>query len=203
MNTIWWIIAILSGFLLGSIMFCEIIPKLFVKHDLYAESPDHNPGAYNAFKICGPKIGIPCVILDVLKGFATVFTVSLLLDCDTGWYPLAVMAPALGHAVGLFNKFKGGKCIATSFGIVLGMIPVTYIPAITLISLYLLFSFIVKINPGSKRSIIVYALFGAICLTAEVILGRPAAGIGALLLALLPILRFTVWKPQTQSEKSV
>lgn len=197
MEALYWTLLIVGGFLLGSIMFGQLIPKLVAGKDIYKESPDHNPGTFNAFEMCGKGVGILCGALDVLKGFIPVILASLLMNTDSIWYVLTLIAPALGHAIGLFNHFHGGKCIAVIFGIFLGLIPVTWIPFVVLVIFFLPTSTFIKINPGSLRSIIVFALTALVSTVVLAVLGQYYAMIGTLLLCLLPIVRFTVWKPKS------
>lgn len=190
MQYLYWMLLIVGGFLFGGIMFCEIIPKKVLHKDIYEMSVDNNPGAFNVFKHCGKKVGIPCLLLDVLKGFIPVLLASLLMDTQSISFSFVLFAPALGHAVGLFNRFQGGKCIAVSFGIMLGLLPVTYIPFVTLAALYILFSTVIKINNAAIRSIIVYVVFAVVICTVLGMLGNIYAAVGCGLLALLPIVKF-------------
>lgn len=190
MEIIFWALFIIGGFLLGSVMFCEIIPKLIARKDIYEISVDNNPGAFNVFKHCGKKVGIVCLLLDVLKGFISVFLASLLMDTNSIAFTFVMVAPALGHAVGLFNRFHGGKCIAASFGIMLGLIPVTWIGIVTLAFLYVLFSTVIKIKNAAVRSVIVYAVFAVITCSVLGMLKMTYAAVGCGLLAALPIVKF-------------
>lgn len=194
MEILYWTLLIVGGFLLGSIMFCEIIPKAVLHKDIYAISVDNNPGAFNVFKHCGKKIGIPCLILDILKGFIPVLLASLLMDTESIAFSFVIVAPALGHAIGLFNRFHGGKCIAASFGIMLGLIPVTWIGIVVLAALYVLFSTVIKIRNSAKRSVVVYALFMIITCSVLGILGLTYAAVGCGFLAALPIIKFVFSK---------
>jgi len=123
MQYLYWMLLIVGGFLLGSIMFCEIVPKKVLHKSIYEISTDNNPGVFNVFKHCGNKVGILCLLLDVLKGFITVLVASLLMDTHNIAFSFVLFAPALGHAVGMFNHFHGGKCIAISFGKCLDLYP--------------------------------------------------------------------------------
>lgn len=190
MEILYWTLLIVGGFLLGSIMFCELIPEKILHKDICEISVDNNPGAFNVFKHCGKKVGIPCLLLDVLKGFVPVLLASLLMNTACFAFSLVTVAPALGHAVGLFNRLRGGKCIAASFGIAFGLIPVTWIPIVTLAALYILFSTVVRIRNAGKRSVTVYALFALIVCTALGIMKLPYAAAGCGLVALLPIIKF-------------
>ena len=190
MEILYWFLLISGGFLLGSIMFCELIPRIVLKKDIYKISVDNNPGAFNAIKHCGKKIGIPCLVLDVSKGFIPVLLASLFMNTESIAFSFVIVAPALGHAIGLFNRFHGGKCIAVSFGITLGLIPVSWISFVILASLYIVFSTVIKINPASKRSVVVYALFFVINCTVLGATGCFFTAIGCGMLSLLPIVKF-------------
>lgn len=160
-----WIILILGGYLLGSIHFCRILGLIFCHVDICAKSYDRNPGAANAFWHCGKKIGIAGLILDILKGFLPVFIAIQLaqngfIDIDHPLFILVLFAPVLGHAFSIFNKFKGGKCISTTFGILLAL-------CITNVNYYLFpifafadlfFSYIKKILPGNLRALVFYCI---------------------------------------------
>ena len=190
MEVLYWTILIIGGFLLGSIMFSQWIPKLLAGKDICNISVDNNPGTFNAFKYCGKKIGFLCLSLDVLKGFVPVLLASLFLNVDSVAFSLVMFAPALGHAIGLFNHFRGGKCIATSFGVMLGILPVAWAPIVTLASLYIFLSAIVKIENAAKRSVVVYSLFMVISCTVLGFMGQPFVAIGCGLVAVLPIIKF-------------
>lgn len=108
------------GYLSGSFMFSAWLVRLFVKKDV-REFGDGNPGATNAWKAGGWKIGIPAALLDYLKGAVPVGLAWLRVGI-TGWgiVPIA-LAPVLGHAFSPFLKFKGGNAVAVAFGIWTGI----------------------------------------------------------------------------------
>ena len=64
----------------------------------------------------------------------------------------------LGHAFPLFYPKRGGKAIAVSFGVLLGLLP-RYRPVLLLIFFYLLFSFLIVVKPHLYRSILTFTLF--------------------------------------------
>lgn len=190
MEILYWVLLIFGGFLLGSIMFSELIPKKILHKDICGISVDNNPGAFNVFKHCGKKLGIPCLLLDGFKGLIPVLCASLLMGKDSTAFSFVLIAPVLGHAVGLFNKFHGGKCITVSFGVMLGLIPVTWIPIVTLAVLYILFSTVIKIRPASIRSLVVYVLFAIIVCPVLGVLRLFFVMLGCGIVALLPIIKF-------------
>ena len=160
-NSILWLIYILGGFLLGSCMFSRIIPHLFLGRDICELSDDGNPGCTNVFRHCGPGWGILCLSLDLLKGFLPVFFAVGIFDPADPWFAAVVAAPVLGHAIAPLNHFHGGKCIATAFGVLLGLLPLTKI-VFLLAALYLLFSLVIRIGSHRTRSVVTFGLFGAL-----------------------------------------
>ncbi|MDV2580712.1 glycerol-3-phosphate 1-O-acyltransferase PlsY [Alkalibacillus haloalkaliphilus] len=119
-----YIIYAIIAYLFGSIPSALIIGKLFYKIDV-REHGSGNLGATNAFRVLGTKAGLVVTILDILKGTAPVLIVVLLAP---GIEPLIVGAFAvIGHIYPLFAKFKGGKAVATSGGVLLGVSPLLFV----------------------------------------------------------------------------
>lgn len=201
MNIFKWIMLILCGFLSGSVMFCKIIPKRLKRIDICRISDDHNPGAFNVFKHCGKGLGILCLILDILKGFIPVFLASMLMNTGSFFFTLVIIAPVFGHAIGLFNDFQGGKCIAVSFGVTAGVIPATWIPFAVLAVLYILFSTLIKIKPNRVRSIVVYVLFGIISGVTCGVLGFTTVAVGCGLIALTAIIKHSKFIAEFENKK--
>lgn len=195
---------ILSGFLCGGIMFCKIIPKLVCDTDLCAVSSDGNPGAANAFKHCGIMVGFCCLLLDMLKGFIPVFLARNFVGDNAVILSLIMAAPVLGHAVSPFDKGKGGKCIATSFGVLLGLLPENKIVFI-LAAIYIFFSVVIKINPHRKRSIITFILFTSIACPLLVVAHKIGPALGCLAVSAITIIKHIrpeqIFQPQQIPEE--
>ena len=188
MNVVYHLLFALWGFLSGSILFCKWVPKWGMQIDVCTLSKDGNPGASNVFIHCGIPMGTCCLLLDLFKGFAPTFAATMLLGSEGDLVPLVVVAPALGHAVAPFDGFRGGKCIAVIFGVLLGTVTETWTGWI-LVVLYLLFFAVVRLRPNRICSIVTYSLFAA---TAPLILflkGQVPLGIGYFLLAFIALLR--------------
>ena len=66
--------------------------------------------------------------------------------------------PFLGHACPFFQPQKGGKAIAVSFGVLLGLVPF-WLPVLSLAALYLIFSLVIVIEPHFYRSVCTFVLF--------------------------------------------
>ncbi|MDQ0158912.1 glycerol-3-phosphate 1-O-acyltransferase PlsY [Alkalibacillus salilacus] len=111
------------AYLFGSFPSALIIGKLFYQIDI-REHGSGNLGATNAFRVLGVKVGLIVTILDILKGTVPVVMVVILAP---ELQPLIVGGFAvIGHIFPIFAKFKGGKAVATSGGVVLGVSPVLF-----------------------------------------------------------------------------
>ncbi|WP_152658034.1 glycerol-3-phosphate 1-O-acyltransferase PlsY [Oceanobacillus sp. CFH 90083] len=131
-----YIIFGIIAYLLGSIPFALIIGKIGYKIDI-REHGSGNLGATNAFRVLGIKAGSIVILGDILKGTLAVLLPQLF---DANVYPLIIgIIAVLGHTYPIFAKFKGGKAVATSGGMILGINPVLFIIMIAtfLLTLYL------------------------------------------------------------------
>lgn len=118
----YFIVAIVA-YLLGSISFSVIITKKMAGFDV-REKGSGNAGTTNVLRTVGKKAAIITLICDILKG-----VVAILLALLAGYIikgldnallvQLAGIFVILGHTFPIFFKFKGGKGIATSLGVLL------------------------------------------------------------------------------------
>ena len=69
----------------------------------------------------GTGIGILVLILELFKGFFPVFLAARALNLHHPMFAFVLAAPVMGHAFPLSMKFQGGKSIAVSFGVLLGL----------------------------------------------------------------------------------
>lgn len=103
------------GFVAGSLMFSLWLARLSGV-DLRRVG-DGNPGAVNAFRAAGFLIGSLALLLDFLKGWLPAAAAYRLLGLRGWWLLPALVAPVLGHAFSPFLRLRGGKAIATTFGV--------------------------------------------------------------------------------------
>lgn len=161
-DVIKYLLFALAGFVSGSIMYSYLIPKLFCGVDIVKEGEDHNPGMTNVMRCVSVKLGILCLVLDVAKGFVPVFLAKLYVpDYRNMLFALIIAAPVLGHAFTPILKFKGGKAIATSYGVLLALIPDSFM-VLRMAIITAIFSLIIIVKPDSLRVIISMSIF-AIC----------------------------------------
>ena len=161
-DVIKYLLFALAGFVSGSIMYSYLIPKLFCGVDIVKEGEDHNPGMTNVMRCVSVKLGILCLVLDVAKGFVPVFLAKLYVpDYKSMLFALIIAAPVLGHAFTPILKFKGGKAIATSSGVLLALIPDSFM-VLRMAIITAIFSLIIIVKPDSLRVIISMFIF-AVC----------------------------------------
>ncbi|MBU9674364.1 glycerol-3-phosphate 1-O-acyltransferase PlsY [Planococcus sp. CP5-4] len=111
------LLPVIIAYLLGSIPSALWIGKLFYKTDIRTKGSG-NLGATNTFRVLGPKAGFVVTIMDILKGTAATL-LPLVMVTDVHPLILGVIA-VIGHMFPVFARFKGGKAVATSGGILLG-----------------------------------------------------------------------------------
>lgn len=149
----------LYGYINGSILFARVFAKLLGKGDIVSCSDDKNPGTSNAFKYGGFVCGTLTLIFDILKGFIPVFLFMLLLRAEQKSFSagigIVMAAPVVGHVFPLFFGFRGGKGIATTFGCLLGLLPV-WQPLAMLAMFFVFFSVVLQISPHYHRTIAAY-----------------------------------------------
>lgn len=120
--------ALILAYLFGSIPTAVWIGKAFYGVDV-REYGSGNAGATNTFRVLGKKAGIPVMLIDILKGFTATNLAFFIGASTTGGphsnlvsYQLALgIAAVMGHLFPVFAGFRGGKGIATLFGMVLAV----------------------------------------------------------------------------------
>jgi glycerol-3-phosphate acyltransferase PlsY len=110
---------IILSYLFGSIPFSQIAAWHKKKSDL-SQSGTKNIGATNAFLVGGPTAGIFAYLGDIGKGILAVYLARLYIGTDTATV-LAGFFSILGHDYSIFLKFSGGKGIAPTGGVLLGI----------------------------------------------------------------------------------
>ena len=112
---------ILGAYLIGSIPFGFIIGRLRGVDVRTVGSK--NIGATNVFRTVGKKWGLLAFLCDFLKGFLPTLAAKCCVPA-IGWLPVAVgLAAVVGHTLTVFMKFKGGKGVATAFGMLVALVP--------------------------------------------------------------------------------
>ncbi|MFC1570330.1 glycerol-3-phosphate 1-O-acyltransferase PlsY [Candidatus Omnitrophota bacterium] len=131
---IYTFIALLTAYLIGSIPTGYIFGKVLKGIDVRKHGSG-NVGATNVFRSVGKTAGIVVLVLDFLKGFvAVVFLPRVLFrvfpgmtEGDVSLYIIMGAAAIAGHIWTCFLRFKGGKGVATTFGVMAGLFPIIFV----------------------------------------------------------------------------
>jgi len=116
------ILVFLLAYILGSFPFGLWITRVIKGIDI-RKFGSGNIGATNVARVVGKSWGILVFFLDFLKGFLAVIISFLLLPQNSFWIYLIVGILAVsGHNWSLFLKFKGGKGVSTTLGVISGLV---------------------------------------------------------------------------------
>ncbi len=110
---------ILIAYLFGSLNSAIILCKALSLPDP-REQGSGNPGATNVLRFGGKKLAASVLFFDILKGVIPV-SVALIIGIEQTIIAVVAFAAFIGHLYPLFFKFKGGKGVATAFGVLITM----------------------------------------------------------------------------------
>lgn len=151
---------VLLAYLLGSIPSALWIGKIFYNTDVRTKGSG-NLGATNTFRVLGSTAGLIVTVLDILKGTAATV---IPLFVDTNIHPLVFgLIAVVGHMYPVFAKFKGGKAVATSGGILLGYQWPLFIVAVAVLLIALKITKMVSLSSMILAVVaVIYAIIYAI-----------------------------------------
>lgn len=138
MSTLHFILSFVFAYLLGSIPFGYVLGRVFYHKNLLIEGSG-NIGTTNTFRVLGPTAGFLTFVLDSLKGTAATLMGVIWGPLPVHWWLLIFgLAGIIGHTFSIWIGFRGGKAVATSFGMLIAYAPVLSLEAL-LIFLTLIF----------------------------------------------------------------
>ena len=123
---LWITLGIIISYFIGSIPTAYILGKVLKGMDL-RQYGSHNVGATNAFRVFGKGIGITVLIIDMIKGIIPVILIGDYIIAEN--IPVSAemlrvflgIASVCGHNWTVFLNFKGGKGVAVTFGVLIGL----------------------------------------------------------------------------------
>ncbi len=181
------ILLIVGAYLIGSIPTSVWVSRFFFGIDI-REYGSGNAGATNSFRVMGPRLGTLVMVVDMLKGLAAVklaFLLPFYIDNDiarTGFQIGLGLAAVLGHIFPIWADFRGGKGVATLFGLVLGISPWT---ALCCVGIFLLVLYITRfVSLSSILASVAFPVFILVIFNVE----NQAYRVFAIAVALLVIL---------------
>jgi len=125
----------LCAYLLGAIPFGLILCRAIKGVDI-RERGSRNIGATNAGRVCGRPFFVAAFALDFGKGLAPVLLGPLIAQalaggCPGDWFRVAYgLCAIVGHTFPVYLRFRGGKAVATSFGVFVALAPVAALIAL-------------------------------------------------------------------------
>jgi acyl phosphate:glycerol-3-phosphate acyltransferase len=123
MRSLRLLVAAVLGYLLGTVPSADIVSRLATGgHVDLRTTGSRNPGAVNAGRVLGPTPGRAVTVADVGKAYAAC-AIGNAVAGDLGAH-VAGVAAVVGHCYPAWNRFDGGKGVATSFGQCLYTFPV-------------------------------------------------------------------------------
>ena len=154
---------ILAAYLVGGIPFGFLIGKMRGVDVRTVGSK--NIGATNVFRTVGKKWGVLAFACDVLKGLIpTLLAKQWALDSelppDGSWFPLVVgVMCVVGHMLTPYMKFRGGKGVATAFGMLLGLAPALVGTAFALFAVVFALSHYISLGSISAAAFLMVAVW--------------------------------------------
>jgi glycerol-3-phosphate acyltransferase PlsY len=121
MNLLPSLIAVILSYLAGSVPFGLLFAWLFSNVDV-RNVGSGNIGATNVLRASGKKAAVLTLLADCLKGFGPVLAVQLFFRDDV-LTAVCGAAAVFGHNFPVFLRFKGGKGVATGYGVILAIDP--------------------------------------------------------------------------------
>ncbi|GIP58178.1 glycerol-3-phosphate 1-O-acyltransferase PlsY [Paenibacillus sp. FSL W8-0186] len=183
------VIAVIFSYLLGSVSFSVLLAKSLKGIDI-RQHGSGNAGATNTLRVLGKGPAIMVLALDVLKGIAAVW-IGRWLGGEHVWVPLLCgLAAIIGHNWPVYFRFRGGKGIATTIGVMASLFffPALYAGIIAILSIV----FTRYVSLGSLLFVLLTPLF--LVLTGET---------GPYLWTSLIIFVFAFWRHRTNIVKLI
>ena len=108
--------SVVIGMLFGSLPFSVWLVR-WIAHVDVRKSGDGNPGAINAWRAGGWRVGVPVLVLDVIKGGLPVALARFVFELGSWSLVPVALSPVLGHVASPWLRLRGGKGIAATFGV--------------------------------------------------------------------------------------
>ncbi|MBZ0111477.1 MAG: glycerol-3-phosphate 1-O-acyltransferase PlsY [Thermoanaerobaculia bacterium] len=125
-----WVAFLPVAYLVGSIPFSVYLVRWATGQDV-RQAGSGNPGATNALRLAGPKVGILTLLCDVTKGILPV-TAGRILGVEPLGLGLIAVAVVVGHVYSVLLGFRGGKGVATAAGALGALSPWAMLAAVLL-----------------------------------------------------------------------
>jgi glycerol-3-phosphate acyltransferase PlsY len=148
----------IAAYFLGSIPFGLLLGKLFGGRDVRSAGSG-NIGATNVARVAGPIAGVLTLLLDAAKGALAVFLAARLSEQSSTWMMIAGLCALVGHCFPIWLGFRGGKGVATAAGVFLVLSPLSFLGAVilfVLVVLYWRFVSLGSISAAAAMPLLIY-----------------------------------------------
>jgi glycerol-3-phosphate acyltransferase PlsY len=181
------LLLVILAYLIGSIPTSVWVSRHFFDIDI-RDYGSGNAGATNTFRILGPRWGTFVMLMDMLKGMIAVKLAFLLPEYADNAVNLQNLqtglglAAVIGHIFPIWAEFRGGKGVATLFGLVLGISPWT---ALSCVGIFILVLYLTRfVSLSSILASLAFPVFILVIFNVE----NPLYRIFAITVALLVLL---------------
>ncbi len=165
-------ILFILAYLVGSIPNALWIGKMFKNIDV-RDFGSGNVGATNAARVLGWKLGVMVLLFDAFKGMIFII-IARKFGLSDIYVVLIGLAAILGHSYSIYLKFKGGKAVATSLGVMLVLIPKVIIILVIVFLFIVIFSGYVSlasISVAGLLPILTYIMYNNIIALLSLVVG--------------------------------
>jgi len=165
------ILFVLLAYLTGAFPSAVWVGKTFYNTDV-REYGSGNAGATNTFRVLGKGAGIPVLLMDVFKGWLSVYYAHFLttpLQSDEAAFEIQLafgIAAVIGHLFPIYTGFRGGKGIATMLGLLIGLQPLAALFSFVVFAVVFLISKYVSL--GSVIASLAFPIFVILVLGSKV-----------------------------------
>lgn len=131
-----WLGLGLLAYLIGAIPTAWLFARFALGSDIRSIG-DNNSGAANVYREIGPRAGLACGALDIIKGGVAVIVVGVITS-NSGIQMFAGICALAGHVWPVYLRFRGGRGAAVSVGVLIATFPIIALPlgALSLVALY-------------------------------------------------------------------
>ena len=149
---------ILFGYLSGSVLYGYLLPKYIKKIDVTKESSGSESGSGKCISLRWSTDRILCIDPGTSEGISAGACGNACVKSATPYFWFGVGCTGSRACVSVLESEDGGKSIAVSFGVLLGLVPY-WRPVLILAVCYLMFSIVIVIRPHFFRSVVTFAIF--------------------------------------------
>ena len=171
-NLLFKILLVIFAYILGSLPNAFILFKFQRGGDI-REHGSGNVGGTNVLRSAGPSLAVSTIILDIIKGIIPIVLLYYFFPSSYILFVITTFAVLIGHVFSVFLKFKGGKGVSTTGGLIIAVcvfefsamnIFIRITPAIVIVLTVLIIFFITRVmSLGSVIAALITPIMFFVC----------------------------------------